>query len=84
MTPSTSLDIFNLRSNEKYNFRVTARNQYGWGEPTVTSKPITVEEVTEFPEFVKCLPGELKVLAGSTTSLECQVFQIPRSLLMYK
>lgn len=73
MTPDTSLDIYNLSAGERYNFRVTARNQYGWGAPVITNTPITFEDTTEFPEFEKCLPGELKVLFDTSVDLECQV-----------
>ena len=73
MTPTTSLDIYSLTPGERYNFRVSARNQYGWGAPVVNSTPILFEEATEFPEFEKCLPGELKVLFDTCVELECQV-----------
>ncbi len=52
---------------------MTPRNQYGWGEPVTTENPITIEDAPVFPEFEKCLPGELKILQGSTAELECKV-----------
>lgn len=73
MTPSNTFDVFNLERGKKYNFRVTATNQYGSGEPAVTSSPILVEDFVTFPEFEKGLPGQLKVLAGSNVLLECKV-----------
>ncbi|XP_065224953.1 titin-like isoform X4 [Planococcus citri] len=73
MTPSNTFEAFNLETGKKYNFRVTARNQYGWGEPAVTSSPILVEDFVTFPEFEKVLPGQLKVLDDSSIELECKV-----------
>lgn len=73
MTPSNTFDVFNLETGKKYNFRVTARNQYGWGEPTITSDAIFIEDFVTFPQFEKGLPGQLKVLIGSSVVLECKV-----------
>lgn len=76
-TPTTSIDLYNLKPGKEYNFRVTPRNQYGWGESKKTSNPVTVEETPEFPEFEVCLPGELKALLGAAVELECKVSVVP-------
>lgn len=75
MTPGNTFEAFNLETGKKYNFRVTPRNQYGWGEPVVTSSAVLVEDFVTFPEFDKTLPGQLKVLVDSSIELECKVHQ---------
>ncbi|XP_047115600.1 myosin light chain kinase, smooth muscle-like [Schistocerca piceifrons] len=73
VSPINSYDAFNLKPGAEYRFRVTPRNRYGWGESVATSAPITVGRPRELPEFVAILPGQLKALAGSDITLECQV-----------
>ncbi|XP_025602051.2 titin homolog isoform X2 [Athalia rosae] len=73
VTPLNTFDAFNLRPGSEYRFRVTPRNRYGWGEPTVSSGSHVVGEIVELPEFTRILPGQLKALENSTVSLECEV-----------
>ncbi|KAM3969006.1 uncharacterized protein ACR2FA_003089 isoform 2-T2 [Aphomia sociella] len=73
ITPLNSFDAFNLKQGEEYHFRVTPRNRYGWGESVQTSTPIGVGLAGDRPEFVEILPGQLKVLLGSSANLSCSV-----------
>lgn len=71
VTPLNSLDAFNLKPEGEYQFRITPRNRYGWGEP-VQSEFITVGKHCELPEFVRILPGQIKALLKSDIALECE------------
>ncbi|XP_075991256.1 uncharacterized protein LOC142986608 isoform X6 [Anticarsia gemmatalis] len=73
ITPLNSFDAFNLKQGEEYHFRVTPRNRYGWGESVQTSSPVGIGLAGDRPEFVDILPGQLKVLAGETANLSCNV-----------
>lgn len=72
VSPINSFDAFNLKTGSEYQFRITPRNRYGWGE-SVQSTPVTVGESFELPEFTSILPGQLKALAASNITLECKV-----------
>lgn len=72
VTPLNGFDAFNLKHGVEYQFRVTPRNRYGWGE-SVVSEDIVVGRTPEVPEFVRILPGQLKVLKESIVTLECEV-----------
>lgn len=72
VTPLNGFDAFNLKPWAEYQFRVTPRNRYGWGE-SVVSDTIVVGKCHEIPEFVKILPGQVKVLKDSIFTLECEV-----------
>lgn len=61
-----------MKPEGEYLFRVTPRNRYGWGE-AVVSDSITIGKFDELPEFIKTLPGQLKVLYGSDVTLDCEV-----------
>ncbi|XP_053624068.1 titin homolog isoform X6 [Plodia interpunctella] len=73
ITPLNSFDVFNLKQEKEYHFRVTTRNRYGWGEAVQTSVPVTVGSSGDRPEFVDILPGQLKILVGTTANLSCRV-----------
>lgn len=69
-----TFDVFNLKPGAEYNFRITPRNRYGWGESYATSKPLGIDKkVVNLPEFIKILPGQLKGLLGQEIILCCQV-----------
>lgn len=72
MTPINSFDAFNLTPDAEYQFRITARNRYGWGE-AATSEPIVVGRHVELPEFIKILSGHSKALRGTTCEFECHI-----------
>ncbi|XP_026670517.1 myosin light chain kinase, smooth muscle-like [Ceratina calcarata] len=73
MTPINAFDAFNLKPGGEYKFQVTPRNRYGWGESVTMTNPVRVSETVDLPEFTKILPGQLKVLEGSTVKLECEI-----------
>lgn len=79
VSPLNSFDAFNLKPDGEYQFRVTPRNRYGWGE-SVQSGTITIGRTVNLPEFIRILLGQLKVLLGSDITLECEV----SVLLIYK
>lgn len=67
-----SFDAFNLKPGAEYQFRVTPRNRYGWGE-SVQSESVAIGKPPEIPEFVQILPGQLKVLKDTSVTLDCEV-----------
>lgn len=69
---SNTFDAFNLKPDEEYQFRITPRNRYGWGE-SVQSAPIFLNKCAELPEFEKILSSQVKALRGDNVTLECQV-----------
>lgn len=71
MSPLNTFDAFNLKPEGEYQFRITPRNRYGWGEPA-QSDTIIVGKRNELPEFTKILPGKVKALIGTSTQLECE------------
>lgn len=74
VTPINSFDVFFLKPGSEYQFRITARNRYGWGESVTTTEPISVGNVANFPpDIVRDLPGPLKALQGDNVTLECEV-----------
>ncbi|XP_039306923.1 titin isoform X3 [Solenopsis invicta] len=73
VTPINAFDAFNLRPGGEYKFRVTPRNRYGWGEPGTMTNSVLMMESTDLPEFTKILPGQLKVLEGTSVKLECEI-----------
>ena len=73
MTPITSADLYHLKPDREYHFRVTARNKYGWGESVVTSSPILTSSKTGLPQFHRQLHPQIKVLAGTDVLLSCEV-----------
>lgn len=73
MTPINAFDAFNLKPGGEYKFQVTPRNRYGWGESVTMTNSVRVSDTVDLPEFTKILPGQLKVLEGTTVKLECEV-----------
>lgn len=72
VSPINSFDAFNLKPETEYQFRVTPRNRYGWGE-SVQTDSMFIGRPVQMPEFTKILPGQLKVLKDSIIRLECEV-----------
>lgn len=83
VSPINCFDVFNLKANSQYHFRVTPRNRYGWGHSVQTSSPITVGGAECLPEFTKILPGQLKVLLGRDFTLDCIVKGMPRPKIVW-
>ncbi|XP_050422462.1 titin homolog isoform X2 [Adelges cooleyi] len=78
MTAANNLDVYNLKPETGYKFRVTARNRFGWGEPAMTSDYVVMDEPERLPEFVQPLPGETKVLVNDSETLHCHVRGTPK------
>lgn len=72
VTPITSTDVYSLKPEREYLFRITPRNKYGWGESLVSSSPIKTTSKTGAPCFVRQLPPQIKALANSDVELECR------------
>lgn len=72
ITPSNNYYIFNLKYGSEYIFRVTPRNRFGWGE-SVKSGIIKIGKSNTPPEFINCLPIQLRIRKGTNAVLECQV-----------
>ncbi|XP_050541447.1 myosin light chain kinase, smooth muscle-like isoform X2 [Daktulosphaira vitifoliae] len=83
MTSSNNLDIYNLKPNTGYKFRVTARNRFGWGESISTSNYIDIFEPEHLPEFIQPLPGETKVLINDNKILHCHVQGSPKPQVVW-
>lgn len=77
VSATNSFDAFNLKPEGEYQFRITPRNRYGWGE-SVQSDPIIIGKFDELPEFIKTLPGQLKALKGSELTLDCEVEKVKK------
>ncbi|XP_054274333.1 titin-like isoform X2 [Macrosteles quadrilineatus] len=74
VTPINSFDVFFLKPGSEYQFRITTRNRYGWGESVTTTEPISVGNAANFPpDIVRDLPGPLKALQGDNVTLECEI-----------
>lgn len=83
VTPLNGFDAFNLKPWGEYQFRITPRNRYGWGE-SVVSDTIVIGKCHEIPEFVKILPGQIKALKQSILTLECEVKSPKVMFFQYK
>lgn len=73
ITPITCLDIYNLKPDREYVFRITPRNKYGWGESVVSSSPIRTSQRTGLPQFYAPLHPQLKALLNSNVTFVCEV-----------
>ncbi|KAF5273319.1 hypothetical protein FQR65_LT04741 [Abscondita terminalis] len=76
ITSSTNFDVFNLCPNGEYQFRITPKNRYGWGE-SVQTDLITLGDCAGFPEFNENLPGQIKGLLGADLTIQCKVKEEP-------
>jgi len=73
MTPTNTIDVYNLKPSNRYKFRVTARNRFGWGQSVDTTDYVDILEPKYLPEFYQQLPGETKVLLHHQATLQCHV-----------
>lgn len=73
MTPITSADLYHLKPEREYLFRVTPRNKYGWGESVVTSSALMTSSRTGLPHFHRQLHPQIKALEGGDVVLLCEV-----------
>ena len=72
MSVICSMDIFDLKPDRTYIFRVTPRNRYGWGEGAC-SLPVLVGRERLPPRFTRLMPATTKCLLGESLQLECEV-----------
>ncbi|XP_037075887.1 titin homolog, partial [Pollicipes pollicipes] len=77
MSVITSMDIFDLKPDRSYIFRVTPRNRFGWGEGSC-SLPILIGRPRNAPRFSRPLPATTKCLLGESLVLECELEGEPR------
>lgn len=73
MTPITSTDLYNLKPDREYRFRVTPRNKYGWGESVLSSSPLATSSRTGLPKFHRQLHPQIKVLEGTDVEFSVEV-----------
>ncbi|KAK8746869.1 hypothetical protein OTU49_016869, partial [Cherax quadricarinatus] len=73
VSPIASFDVYNLKPDREYLFRVTPRNKYGWGEAVMTPRPIRVGRKMEHPNLPKALPHQVRAMPGGHISLDAQI-----------
>ncbi|XP_025203950.1 uncharacterized protein LOC112600845 isoform X2 [Melanaphis sacchari] len=77
MTPTNTIDVYNLKPGYQYQFRVAARNRFGWSQPVTSKGYVDVFEPKFLPEFHQPLPGQTRVLLQHKATLQCHVRGIP-------
>ncbi|XP_022161453.1 uncharacterized protein LOC111027387 isoform X2 [Myzus persicae] len=77
MTPTNTIDVYNLKPGNRYQFRVAARNRFGWSQPVASEGYVDVFEPKCLPEFRQPLPGQTRVLLRHSATLQCHVRGIP-------
>lgn len=73
MTPTNTIDVYNLKPGNRYQFRVAARNRFGWSQPVASEGYVDVFEPKCLPEFRQPLPGQTRVLLRHSATLQCHV-----------
>lgn len=74
VTPITSTDVYHLKPQCEYLFRVTARNKYGWGESVVTSSGVRASGGNKgAPQFIQRLYSQMKALQAADMMLDCRL-----------
>ncbi|XP_008180551.1 titin isoform X2 [Acyrthosiphon pisum] len=77
MTPTNTIDVYNLKPGYRYQFRVAARNRFGWSQPVASEGYVDVFEPKCLPEFRQPLPGQTRVLLRHSATLQCHVRGVP-------
>ncbi|XP_060843292.1 uncharacterized protein LOC132923359 isoform X6 [Rhopalosiphum padi] len=77
MTPTNTIDVYNLKPGYRYQFRVAARNRFGWSQSVAAKGYVDVFEPKCLPEFRQPLPGQTRVLLRHSATLQCHVRGIP-------
>ncbi|CAI6343292.1 unnamed protein product [Macrosiphum euphorbiae] len=77
MTPTNAIDVYNLKPGYRYQFRVAARNRFGWSQPVASEGYVDVFEPKCLPEFRQPLPGQTRVLLRHSATLQCHVRGVP-------
>lgn len=77
MTCITSTDVYHLKPEREYLFRITPRNKYGWGESIVSATPIKTVSRTGLPVFDRQLHPQIKVMEHTDVELTCRLMGQP-------
>uniref|UniRef100_T1JHX9 Uncharacterized protein n=1 Tax=Strigamia maritima TaxID=126957 RepID=T1JHX9_STRMM len=77
LSPITICDVYNLKSDCEYEFRVSARNKLGWGESICTTTPIKIVKRPHLPHFERLLPSNVKSHIGAEVILSCNITGYP-------
>lgn len=80
----TSMDVYNLKSDREYLFRVTPRNKYGWGESTVSTNPVRTIQRTGLPQLHQQLYPQIKALVNTDIQLVCEVSNLIMIIMEFK
>jgi hypothetical protein len=72
-TVITSSDVYNLKPDREYLFRITPKNKYGWGESLVSSTPIRTVSKTGLPHFHRQLHPQIKAMEHTDIELLTEV-----------
>ena len=72
-TVITSTDVYNLKPDREYLFRITPKNKYGWGESLVSSRPIKTVSRTGVPHFHRQLHPQIKAMEHTDVELMTEV-----------
>lgn len=83
MSPIPSFDVYNLKTDREYLFRVTPRNKYGWGEAAMTPQPIRVGRRVEPPSLPHALPHHVRAMPGSCICIDAQVRRMTTGLYIF-
>ncbi|XP_026808599.1 uncharacterized protein LOC113550868 isoform X2 [Rhopalosiphum maidis] len=77
MTPTNTIDVYNLKPGYRYQFRVAARNRFGWSQSVAAKGYVDVFEPKCLPEFRQPLSGQTRVLLHHSATLQCHVRGVP-------
>ena len=72
-TPIPQYDVFNLKPNKCYHFRVTARNKQGWGDSIMTTHKVDLNKPTQMPKISSEHDPIVKTFNGSDLRLAVSV-----------
>ena len=82
-TPIPQFDVFNLKPNKCYHFRVTARNKRGWGDAMMTTHKVDLSRPTQMPSISSEHDPVVKTFVGSDLKLTLQVSGEPRPTIRW-
>jgi len=77
-TPIPQYDVFNLKPDKSYHFRVTARNKRGWGDSIMTTHKVDLSKPTQMPTITSDIDNVLKTLSGSLVKLNVRIAGEPK------
>ena len=77
-TPIPQFDVFNLKPDKSYHFRVTARNKRGWGDSIMTTHKVDLSRPTQMPSISSEHDPVVKAFLGSDLKLTLQTAGEPK------